>query len=901
MKIFSINDFWSSLVGDQTTDEKVVTAARREPIKKDPDEETSQILGEDSSVLFSNRLLYDKDSHDAIVKKIEDVKKILNSKFDATGVGKRFASLKEAAEKLKSPSPASKEKKVKIEKPAGTGMSDAELEALLAMQESEAAAEKATKGKPSPAPSNAKFDLSATTTKLAELIDRFLDETKLYIKDVFIAEIEKAISSADRYRGETLGQVYRRIFIPQHNQARGKYEATYVQIAEIMGNEKLRESVGSTPEFKELSKVFKTIPELNKVDKNSAPNAGVDILESTLGIDAIAKDIFKNIADIVKSKGNLSAKIGKFVLSESSDGKFIINNESVNPDDLGSRYEQFIALLIKAGLSDKVVKYFESFESRDDAAAELVKYICVHFMGMLSGDMKKMGIANIYSIIDREFQGTEFIALFKSVVKNLEMFTPSIESIEREVVRVDNNASIQIFESNGEYFVTLIYGDLPPKRFSLESIGQRGYSNYILKALSTNRSEALQELYKKLLTVQIRNEIYSGTAKDPKDSKYKDSKYFNQIVSELGGSGPSGGGLSPKGQRRIWDIKVASFTANEGHPAFNDDPLSRFTISVNYNNTISLFVEFSRLSDHTFKISRVDLAHADTGDRQIASKIVNALTNKNGAYDFDVNQYRNLGDINERKRREIYNKITMYYVNFLSSLESTINKTLTPNVTPNVSPSATTVVPETKTVQVKKYSKEELEQIVNEFNDLNEKTKRTPAEEKRLADLSKVVSDNISDIKQMLDLYSDEDDTLLEDVEKTTKTMPKYEQNKLMRRLDSLYESLDNKKTPQSEAKKIQVEIDSITKKLIEKGDFSDYRNINDGIDKIEEDLLDISIHDVDAADKTKRAAIILLKNSPMRDEYKANARHNLDKYPALRGYLENTYSPEFVRLVYEN
>ena len=108
--------------------------------------------------------------------------------------------------------------------------------------------------------------------------------------------------------------------------------------------------------------------------------------------------------------------------------------------------------------------------------------------------------------------------IFKSIVKNLEYYTPSIESVGNDKVSVDKNVYLQIYEANGEYYVVLYFEGLPPKRFALDRVGHRGYSNYIIKGLSGNRAEVLQDLYKKLVDIQIRNEFLTNRIQDPSQS-----------------------------------------------------------------------------------------------------------------------------------------------------------------------------------------------------------------------------------------------------------------------------------------------------------------------------------------------------------------------------------------------
>lgn len=895
MKIFNINDFWSSLLGEIKDDSMTVTAAGRSSVERAPDQETSNIIGEDSGLLFSNRFLHDEAAHKAIVKKIQDIKTILSSKFDSTEIGKKLASLLAAAESLKSQATSGKieSPKVKIDKPT-KNLSKEELEELEALNEEAAEeAEQALKRKPAapvaPANKSEKFNLQATATQLASLVKDFIKASKKYI-DSTINNTEKTLNSLEEYRGETLGQIYRRVVVPRENAERGETEQIYIKISEIMNNDKFVEEVGKTAAFKELSKIFKSTSEMRSYELSKVENQGVDILERLTGNDIIPKELFHFLGELVRSKGAFTGKMGNFKITEGENGDFVINGEKVRPEDVNKKYEQFLSMLNKAAVSDKVVKYFESLEGRDDMGAVLNKYICIQFQSMLGSDLKKMNLAKVYSTIDSAFGGTEFAAIFKSIVRNMEMYAPSIEGVEKEIVRVDNNASLQIYESNGEYYVIFYYGSQPPKRFSLESIGHRGYSNYIVKSLSANRPDALQDLYKRIVTIQIRNEIAGGRVKDPKDSQYKDSKYFAQIVHEIDEEAKK----HSFSQRKYWNIiRRARFVGSEGHPAYGDDPLAKFTISVNYNDSVSLFVEFIRLSEQTFKINRVDFA---SGDRAMATRLINTLSNKTGGYDFDINTFKNLGNLKEGQKKEVYRKISSFYTSFLSSLTDGLeNQPVAPQP---AAPAPTAPA----AVEQKKHSKEELIKLYNEFNALSDKDKRTPAEEKRLADLTQIISDNIAEIKKIVDLHGEDDvPEFMESSETQLKVIPKEEQNNLIRRLNQLHDMVEEGKVSKKDEPKVKAEIDRITQFLVERGDFSKYRNVNDSIDKIEDNLLDLSIADANPSQKTSSAAMILLKRSPMRKEYKKNARINLDKYPHLKSYLENIYAPEFVRLVYED
>ena len=54
--------------------------------------------------------------------------------------------------------------------------------------------------------------------------------------------------------------------------------------------------------------------------------------------------------------------------------------------------------------------------------------------------------------------------------------------------------------------------------------------------------------------------------------------------------------------------KLAQFYGSDGHPAYNDTPLTKFTLSVEFKQMVSLFVDFSQTSENTFR-SLVSTTH----------------------------------------------------------------------------------------------------------------------------------------------------------------------------------------------------------------------------------------------------------------------------------------------------
>jgi hypothetical protein len=895
MKIFSPNDFWLVINNSfgKPLDNSIVTEAAARPRPDRADEnETSQILDEDSGLIFSNRFLYDDDARKAILDKILKYRKEINQNFDKTKAGKQMQEASAAAKALLKQAESGKidaPSKPKVEK-RPDAMSDDDAAALLAEIEEKAeqvAKEPVRKQTPSPSSSTSKsFNLRGTLEKLVEMIDKFREISKKQI-EIMLSDTERALTNLGDYRGETLGEIYRRVVVPKETDSRSKMERMYIEIAGIMDQEKLISEVGRTDAFKTIAKTFKSTSEMHNIDTASEPNGGADILERMLALDELPKAAFKEMANVVKKQGEFVGKMGKFSIKEKVGGNFIIDGKEVTKEEIDSKYEEFLRTLPKIGVTEKIFKYFESLEQRDDMGAVLNKYICIRFMQMLPS-LKKLSLKDVFAEIDNLFTGTEFVNLFKNIIKTTEMFAPAIETNENERMQVDQNASIQIYESNGEYYVVLYYGSQPPKRFSLDNISHRGYSNAIIKKMLTNKSEALQDVYKKLINIQVRNEINSGRVKDPSQSAYRDSKYFAQTVHDIDEESKK----YTMSQLDMWKIVTASGFTGKGQPSYADEPLSKFTISAMYGG-VHLFIEFSKLSDSTFRVSRVDYA---SGDKATASRIINAIHNKTGVYDFDTKKYSNAGNLSEGQRREMSSKITSYYLNFLSQL---MMSAPAPEAAP--APAAQTAPAQSPVTQSKGLSEEELLNIYNEFNALLDKENRSPQEEKRFLELEKIVSDNINDIKNLDVSDLEKSHSLLEQTESVMKKLPTYEQNALLKRLDQLQDQLDSGKVSADNDAKIKQEIDKITKVLVERGDFSSYRDTNVGIEKLESDLLDLSISDSNPSKKTRDAAMSLLKYSPMRQKYKDIARANLDKYPHLKSYLENIYAPEFVRLVYEN
>ncbi len=903
MKILHTNNFWDTLSaslgkGDSKID---FDALFVNAVRKDPNivkEETANILGEDSGVLFSNRFIYDEATHSELVKKINDIKTNIKTKFNKTGFGKKLDSYQEAADNIKEQVETGKvTPKAKIEKPI-RNLSEADEDEILNEIDEEAAEvntkRNVTKAPGKSSPSSSAVDVKKLAVDLSNAMKAFCNSAKQFAVST-VTDIEKAIEQPDSYRGDTLGETYRRVVVPKEGGLRSQMEEAYIAIGSILDSNELQKVVAGSSDYKMLQKIFLTSSEMSKQAQN--PNSIVikpDFLEIQTGADEFAKDIFTYMAQTVNTKGPFSGRMGKFQITETETGDFIINKKNVSRNSLDDKYSEFVELLVRASLSNKVTKYFKDLSEREDFAAELSKYICLHFVEMMSGSVKKQNLEGVYKAIESEFANTDFVNLFKSLAKNMEYYTPSIENVENERVTVDNDASVQIYESHGEYFVTLFYGSLPPETFSLDRIAHRGYSNAVVKGLTTNRNETLQDLYKKLMNIKIRNEVIANRLTDPNQSKYRTSKYFGEIIDEI--EKESKMNVSSKIKYINLIKKTAQFTGSQGHPAYDDDPLSKFTISVSYKGSVSLFVDFVRVSDTTFRISNVNFV---SGDRKMAAMLINALNNKSGSYSFNASDYRDLSNVTEGKRREIYRNITSFYTKFLGSVIDSIGATPAPtNVEAPVATTPTSVAPAGK-----QYSNEELIEIYHMFQDLSDKEKRSPAEEKKLAELTSIVEQNIVAIRQYADMHDtadlDELEGAIEGSNKVIKTLPKYEQNKMLRELDSLHDRFEASKS-NAEKTKIQEEIDRISNYLINNGaDFSDYRNGHDEIDNIADKILNLSINDVDPASKTREAAINILKNHPSREEFKENARQNLDKYPQLKGYLEHIYSPEFVRLVY--
>lgn len=904
MRILHQNNFWTSLstnVGVDDSDLNIdYDALFAKAVRKDPHltkEDSANILGEDSGVLFSNRFVYDEATHNELVNKINDLKVLAKKNFNSTKLGKKLEAYQNAANEIKEQVLTGKTvSKPKVEKKVNN-ISDEDEEDILAEIERETEevnrSRSTSKAPGKSSPSAQKTDVKQLATELSDAMKNFCNITKQFAMGT-LTDIEKSIEHLDSYRGDTLGETYRRVVVPKEGGIRGTMEEAYIAIGKILDNTDLQKVIAGTPAYKILHNVFLT--ESDMTAKAKDPDSIVtkpDFLELQIGSDEFAKDIFKSMADTVNKKGPFSGKMGNFQITETNSGDFIINNQNVSRNSLDDKYEEFVELLVRASLSNKLTTYFKALNEREDFGAELNKYICLKFMELISGDIKKQSLENVYRIIEKEFAGTEFVNLFKSVVKNLEFFTASIENVENDRVTVDKDASLQIYEAHGEYYVTLFYGSLPPETFSLDRIAHRGYSNAIIKGLATNRNETLQDLYKKLMNIKIRNEVITNRLSDPSQSKYRTSKYFGEIMREIEGESK----MQTGSKMKYFNIikKVSQFVGSQGHPAYDDDPLSKFTVSTNYKG-VSLFVDFIKTSDSSFRISNINFV---SGDRKMGAMLINALNNKSGSYNFNAAQYKDISSLPESKRREIYRNITSFYTKFLTGVIDAIGTTPAPAAeTPASSPSQVPASPAGK-----KYTKEELIDIYHQFNLLSDKDKRTPAEDKKLAELSSIVEQNIAAIREYADVNDaadlDELEQSLTSTQKIVKSLPRYEQNKMLRQLDTLHSQLESSKS-NAERTKIQGEIDRISNYLIENGaDFSDYRGGHDEIDNIADKILNLSITDVDPANKTRQAAINILKNHPSREEFKENARENLDKYPYLKGYLEHIYSPEFVRLVY--
>jgi len=893
MKIFDLNNFWDTL---QTSvlENKTVKAIRQDPnINK---EHTANILGDDSGVLFSNRFIYDSATHDVLVKKINELKGEIKTKLNKTNFGKKLEAYQAAADSIKEQVVSGKTSKPKIDKQV-KHMSENEEEDLMKEIEKETeevGGSKNTSKSPGKSyPSTSTSDVKKLAAELSDSIVAFCNSAKRFAQSS-LEEIEKAIEQLDSYRGDTLGETYRRIIVPKDGPLRTEMEEAYIAVGKILDDADFQRAVAGNPSYSLLHKTFLTSSDLTK--KAQEPDSIVskpDFLELQTGADEFAKIIFSYMAQIVNTKGDFTGKMGKFQITEDGVNGFIINGENVSRNSLDDKYEEFVDMLIRASLSDKISKYFKALLSREDFGSELNKYICLQFMKLATSDIKRQNLDNVYAAIDKEFAGTDFVNLFKNLVKNLDIYTPSIEHVENERVTVDQDAAIQIYESHGEYYVTLYFGSMPPETFSLERIGNRGYSNSVIKGLSTNRNDTLQDVYKKIMTINIKNEHISNRLNDPSQSKYKNSKYFNDIMREINEETK----MRSSAKSKYFNIikRTSQFNGAQGHPNYDDDPLAKFTLSVNYRGQVSLFVDFNKVSDSAFRITAVNYV---SGDRNLGAMLINLLNNKSGNYDFDTSHIKDLSSITEAKRREIYRNITSFYTKYLTRLVDEIGA-IPSTVQPQ--PQA----PEKKQIsQQKQYSKEELIAIYDEFDALSDKNKRTPDEEKRLAELSAIVSANLSFLREHFNADSgydlDQFEDTVGDSDKIIKTLPKYEQNKMLRQLDTLYDQLDASKSDKDRAR-IQAEIDTMNKYLIQHGDFSDYRGVHDDIDSIADNLLNLSITDVDPANKTREAAIAILKNHPSREEFKENARENLDKYPYLKSYLEHIYSPEFVRLVYAN
>jgi len=924
MKIFNANNLWDTLktnLGserDYSPNSKIVVAVRTPALDK---AETSGIVGENSNLQFSNRFIYDPETHKELVSKISEIKNSAAKNFEKTAFGKKLEQFKADAATIKGYITGEKPK-VKVEKPAKhideeallNDDDDDEDKAALKLEQQLAAKNLGAGGSPSSSksksvPSAVVSNQKENANKLMEAVSTFASIAKDYASKTMIESVERAIEDLNSYRGDTLGETYRRVTVSKddsHNpqSARAKLFSAYVAIGNILTDEQFKNAVGDTSAYKDLNKVFLTKPQLQAIaqDINKVPNRNADFVERMTGADEFAQQVYKYLGEVVQTKGNFTGEMGKFKITETNTGDFVINDEHVSRNSLDDRYRQFVETLTQPGtnLNAKIVDFFQKLVPREDMGAELNKYICLRFLKMITGDLKKKNLQDIYQVIDFEFAGTEFINLFKMVVKNGGFFTPTIDSVANENIEVDNGVTIQIYEvkpddnSAGEYYAILKYGNEPEIKFALDRVGGRGYSNHIIKGLSTNRNAVMQDLYKHVMNILIRNELLSGRAKDPSQSKYKDSKYFNEIVSSLNVAGKMTGA-----RMKYLNLirKFANFTNSEGHAAYGDDPLARFTVAVTYKGTVSIFVDFSKTSDTSFRITGV---HYADGDQAMAARLVNALNNKTGEYKFDTSNFSNLSDMPESKRREIYKRITDFYTNFLSSVINGIGKTQAPAVAPEGVNAPATQTPTQAPVK-KQFSKEQLLAIYNEFNDLSDKEKRTPAEEKRLAELTNAISDNLDQMREIVAIGHDSDfeemEKNIEHADRLSNAMPSYQQNQLMRKLDALYDKMET--ASEKDKPTIQTEIDRITQALQERGDFTQYRNAHDNIDELEDKIIDIATHGVKHGNQSRQAAIILLENSPSREMYKENARFNLDEYPHLKSYIENIYSPDFVRLVY--
>lgn len=878
MESFKINHLWS-------------LSARKD---QSPQSETANIIGEDSSLLFSNRFVYDPKVHSALVKKIAEVREKAKKNFEKTNLGKRLGSLVVAADSLEeqiASGKIDKTPKVKIEKKvdALTSQEEDDLMAEIDQQALDVHKDRNTGKAPGKSGTTTKpsTDVKQLASQLAQEVKALCKATKQYATVNVIDRIEKSIEELDSYRGDTLGETYRRVVTSKEDAARNELFDKYLSIATIMDNADLQKVAKDSGAYKELSDAFYNQTQMAELsdDESNQPNGGADFFETRMQSDEFAKEIFNFMAEIDKKNGAFVGTTGNHKIVENNHD-FIIDGENVSRNSLDEKYAEFVQILIKAGISDKVVKYFEALNEREDIGAEMNKYLCIKFLRLMSSGIKKLGLNAVHQKIDQEFSGTEFVNLFKSIIEKMNLYTPSIEHVNNEIVRVDKNASIKIYESNGTYYVTLHYGNLPPKTFSLESIGNRGYANYVVRGLNTNRPETLQDVYRKLMQIEIKAEVVRNKIQSPDQSQYKDSKYFPEIISEIDEEARQYASSKLKYMNFI--TKISQFNGTQGQPQDRYDPLAKFSMSVSYKNSVSLWIDFVKTSDQSFRISSINYAG---GDKVLGARLINLLNNKSGNYNFDTNSYKDLSSVKESQRREINAKITSFYIKFLTSLVDKVAAepaaTVEQKKTENVSPEKT------------QYTKEQLVKIYNDFNLLSDKEKRTPAEEKKLEELTAIVSENIEDIKRSLNLHDDEGfDEFIESTESKVKSIPAYEQNKLIRRLNELYDQLESGVSKKDEPK-INEEIDKINKFLVERGDFSKYRSASDGLDGLEEKLLDLSIADTDPSQKTREAAIALLKYSPFKEEYKENAKKNFEKYPELKGYIANIYSPDFVRLVY--
>ncbi len=872
MKIIHSNDFWKTLNSIVAVEPQgqsdFVFAAKTTNDKKEESSKNNGLLGDASNLTASNRFIYEPATVAQTKEMLKDAIKSVDN-FESTSAGKKIHSLIDDVNSLANDPEKQKSKNQKLERPISDSIDDEMVAKML--EEVETESQKVVPQKSSDK-SPAKVDANKSLTDIKNLLAKMSKEIKAHLIQA-IEKIDTSISSPSGHSNESFSEMYVRVF-----SSKPLFD-TYFEISELVNNPELIKSFGGKKGFKNLLDAFRTPEDLSEMVNENKINLWGGT-HQILGYDQLIKGIFDNLASMIESKGPFVGKVGRFRIAETSSGGYSINGDDVSIADLSKSYEKFISMLNRAGVNEKTVQYFESLQSRSDMAAVVNKYISVKFMEMLP-DIKKRTIEGGYSVMDSAFVGidSKILSLFKNIIRSMDMFTPDIKTVENETVRVDSHASIKIYEANDEYFVTFNYGTLPPKTFSLDRLGMPGYSNQAIKDLSANKASALQDIYKKILTLLIRDEVYSGSTQT---SPYHDAKYFTEIVSGLEND------KIASRKKYLSIIRQAQLVSSEGHPAYADDPLAKFSMSINYKNSAYLWVELSRVSDNTFKVTRVDFSD---GDRAMGASIINTLLNKVGFYEFDTEQYKNIGD-SGADRSSVYRKITAFYNDFLSKEISGVDRTVkTP--TPEVVPS--------KPVEKKTYESQEIMDIYNEFNALSDNEKRSKGEEKRLEQLTDIIVENIGEIKEMIGVEEEMDlEEALRDVERTIKRIPKAQQQKMINRLHEIYDSIDSGELSDAQKSMAMKEIDSIEKILIERGaDFSEHKDIDSSMENIEKDLLDISIYDANPSEKTKQAALAQLKYSPNKEQLKQNAKKNFEIYPNIKNYIETIYSPEFVRLTY--